>query len=90
MIHALSILGSTGSIGRQSLAAAERLGIPVLALAAHRNIELLERQVRRFQPRLAAVYDSAAAGLLRVALADTPTKVVSGMEGLIEAASLAD
>ena len=90
MIHALSILGSTGSIGRQSLAAAERLGIPVFALAAHRNIELLERQVRRFQPRLAAVYDSAAAGLLRVALADTPTKVVSGMEGLIEAASLAD
>ena len=88
MIHALSILGSTGSIGRQSLAAAERLNIPVRALAAHRNIDLLERQVRRFSPRLAAVYDSAAAGLLRVALADTPTKVVSGMEGLIEAASL--
>ena len=88
MIHALSILGSTGSIGRQSLAAAERLNVPVRALAAHRNIDLLERQVRRFSPRLAAVYDSAAAGLLRVALADTPTKVVSGMEGLIEAASL--
>ena len=88
MIHALSILGSTGSIGRQSLAAAERLNVPVRALAAHRNIDLLERQVRRFSPRLAAVYDSAAAGPLRVALADTPTKVVSGMEGLIEAASL--
>lgn len=88
MIHALSILGSTGSIGRQSLAAAERLGLPVLALAANNNIERLERQARRFSPRLAAVYDPEAARLLRVALADTATKVVSGPDGLIEAASL--
>ena len=88
MIHALSILGSTGSIGRQSLAAAERLGLPVLALAANNNIERLERQARRFSPRLAAVYDPEAARLLRIALADTATKVVSGPDGLIEAASL--
>lgn len=87
MIQALSILGSTGSIGRQSLAAARRLGIPVRALAAQRSVELLERQVREFSPELVAVYDEKASKQLRVALADTPTKVVSGLEGLIEAAS---
>ena len=88
MVHSLSVLGSTGSIGRQSLAAAAHLGIPVAAVAAQRNISLLEQQVRQFHPKLAAVYDAKAAAALRVALADTSTRVVSGAEGLLEAAAL--
>ena len=88
MVHSLSILGSTGSIGRQSLAAAAHLGIPVAAIAAQRSAALLEQQARQFRPRLAAVFDETAASALRVALADTPVRVVSGMEGLMEAAAL--
>ena len=87
MIRNLSVLGSTGSIGRQSLAAAAHLGIPVSALAANRNTGLLEEQARRFSPRLVAVYDESAAKELRTALADTSVKVVSGMGGLTEAAA---
>lgn len=87
MVRKLSVLGSTGSIGRQSLAAAAHLGIPVCAVAAEKNVELLEQQARQFSPRLAAVYDERAARLLRIALADTDTKVVSGIEGLTEAAA---
>ena len=88
MVNSLSILGSTGSIGCQSLSAAAHLGIPVAAIAASQNIERLEQQARQVSPRLAAVYDESAARLLRIALADTETKVVSGMEGLMEAAAL--
>ena len=87
MIRNLSVLGSTGSIGRQSLAAAAHLGIPVSAVSANRNIGLLEQQARQFSPRLAVVYDESAARQLRVAVADTRTKVVSGMGGLMEAAA---
>lgn len=87
MVKNLSVLGSTGSIGRQSLAAAAHLGIPVSAIAAGRNIELLERQARQHRPRLAAVFDERAAKALRTALADTPTRVVSGMDGLLECAA---
>ena len=90
MVKRLSILGSTGSIGRQSLAAAAHLGIPIEAIAAGRDIDKLEQQARQFSPRLAAVYDEEAAGLLRVALADTATRVVSGPEGLTEAAAGGD
>ena len=87
MIRNLSVLGSTGSIGRQSLAVAAHLGIPVSAVSANRNIELLEQQARQFSPRLAAVYDERAAKLLRIALADTATRVLSGPGGLTEAAA---
>ena len=90
MVKNLSILGSTGSIGRQSLEAAAHLGIPVRAIAANSNTNLMEQQVRQFLPRLAAVYDEAAAKSLRLAVADTPTKVFSGMDGLIEAAATPD
>ena len=90
MVHSLSVLGSTGSIGRQSLTAAAHLGIPVAAIAAQRSIALLEQQARQFRPRLAAVYDERAARALRTALADTDTRVVSGPEGLAEAAALPD
>ena len=86
MIASVSVLGSTGSIGRQSLRAAEHLGLPVKALAARGSVELLERQARRFKPELVAVYDAAAAGALRLALADTGIPVLSGEEGLCEAA----
>ena len=88
MVSCVSVLGSTGSIGRQTLAVAAHLGLPVAALAARSNIKLLEEQSRRFTPRLAAVYDEAAARDLRVRLADTPARVVSGPEGLIDAAAL--
>ena len=87
MVTCLSVLGSTGSIGRQTLAVAAHLGLPVAALAARGgNVKLSEEQARRFSPRLVAVYDEGAARDLRVRLADTPTRVVSGPEGLTEAA----
>ena len=88
MVKALSILGSTGSIGRQSLAAAAHLGIPVRAIAAQSNIALLEQQARQFRPAVAAVFDEDAADALRVALADTDVRVIPGMDGLMEAAAL--
>jgi 1-deoxy-D-xylulose-5-phosphate reductoisomerase len=85
---ALTILGSTGSIGRQTLEVAEDLGLPVCALAAGRSVKLLEEQVRKFRPKYAVLYDEAAARDLRTALGDTETKVLSGMEGLLEAAQM--
>ena len=89
MVNCISVLGSTGSIGRQTLAVAAHLGLPVAALAARGgNPRLLEEQSRRFSPRLAAVYGEGAARALRTALADTSTRVVSGPEGLVEAATL--
>ena len=87
MISSVSILGSTGSIGRQSIAAAEYLGIPVRALAANRKIDMVEEQVRRLKPEFVAIYDENAANDLRIRLADTDIKVGSGMAGLIEAAA---
>jgi len=84
----LSLLGATGSIGKQTLDVAEKLGLPVCALAAGRSVRPMEEAARRFRPKLAVLYDEAAAGDLRVRLADTPVKVLSGMEGLEEAASL--
>ena len=87
MVKTISVLGSTGSIGRQSLAAAERLGIRVAALSANRDIVRLEQQARQFRPDIAAVYDEAAAKQLKIALADTPVKVLAGLEGLRAAAT---
>ncbi len=84
----LSILGSTGSIGRQSLEVMAALGLSVGALTAHRNAALLEEQVRRFRPELAVLADESAARDLAVRLADTPTRVAAGRSGLLEAATL--
>ncbi len=84
----LSILGATGSIGRQTLDVAEGLGLEVSALAAGSNAQALETAVRRFRPKLAVLCDEKAAADLRLRLADTGVKVLSGMEGLLEAASL--
>ena len=89
MVNAISILGCTGSIGRQTAAVAEHTGIRVAALTANRKIDLLEEQARRFNPELVAVYDETAASRFRIAVADTMIRVVSGMDGLIEAATLA-
>lgn len=90
MMKSLSILGCTGSIGRQSIAAAEHLGIPVKALTANRKIDMVEQQARKLKPEFIGIYDEDAAKLLRIALADTDIRVGSGMESLIEAATLDD
>ena len=86
MSKTISILGATGSIGRQTLDVAEQLGLTVAALTANSNAERLEDQVRRFRPRLAVLTDEAAAKDLAVRLADTGTKVLGGPEALTEAA----
>ena len=88
MVNVLSVLGSTGSIGRQTLAAAGHLGLRVAALTAQRKIDLLEQQARQFQPDFVAVYDEEAARQFKIAVADTPIRVGSGIEGLMEAATL--
>ena len=61
MVHSISILGSTGSIGRQTVAVAEHLGLNVRALTTNRNIQLAEEQARRLHPAFVAVTDEAAA-----------------------------
>ena len=88
----LTILGSTGSIGRSTLDLVSRHPdrFRVVALAAGRNIELLERQIHAFRPRLVAVADREAAKDLQSRLGMEDVRVVSGKEGLIEAASFAE
>ena len=88
MTKNISVLGSTGSIGTQTLDVADKLDLRVSALTAAKNIELLEQQVRKYKPALAVVYDEEKARELKIAIADTDTKVLSGMDGLIEAARL--
>lgn len=75
MVKAITLLGSTGSIGRQTLDIAGRLSLPVKALAAKSSAELMEAQARRFLPELAVLSDAGAARELRVRLADTPVRV---------------
>ena len=84
----ISILGSTGSIGRQSLDVIAACGMSVAALTANASVDLMEQQVRQFKPELAVLMDEAAAKELKARIADTDTRVASGMDGLIEAASL--
>ena len=86
MSKTISILGATGSIGRQTLDVAEQLGLTVAALTAHSSVERLEAQARKFRPRLAILTDEAAARDLAVRLADTDTRVLGGPEALLEAA----
>ena len=90
MTKTIALLGATGSIGRQTLEVARELGLTVAALTAHTNIDLLEQQARQFRPRLAAVYDAAAAAVLRDRLSDTDIEVLAGEEGLLAAATLAE
>jgi 1-deoxy-D-xylulose-5-phosphate reductoisomerase len=84
---AIAVLGSTGSIGTQTLDVAERLNIRVSALAAFSDSALIESQARRFRPDIAALFDEKAAADLKIRLADTGVKVLGGEEGVIEAAS---
>lgn len=85
----IAILGSTGSIGTQTLDVVRANGdIQVLGLSAGKNITMLEAQVREFSPKLVAVWEEALARELAVKIQDTDTKVVSGMEGLLELAVL--
>jgi 1-deoxy-D-xylulose-5-phosphate reductoisomerase len=84
----LSILGSTGSIGTQTLDVVRELGLRVCALAANSNVALLENQIREFKPQLVAVFDFNAAKKLKLAVADTPVRIVQGMDGLCEAAAV--
>lgn len=87
--HKISVLGSTGSIGTQTLEIARAYPqIRVCALSAHSNIELLEKQAREFKPSIVAVTDEDKAKDLKIKLADTDIKVVSGKQGLIEAAAI--
>ena len=88
MVKSISVLGCTGSIGRQTIAVAEHIGMPVAALTANRKIDLLEEQARRLHPRFVAVYDEQAAKQFKIAVADTDIQVGSGIEGLIRAATM--
>ena len=88
MTKTMVILGSTGSIGRQTLSVADELGLSVAALTAERNVELLEAQCRKYRPKLAVVADPAAAEELKTRLADMNIRVLAGSEALCEAAAL--
>ena len=84
----ISILGSTGSIGTQTLEVVEILeNIKVMAITGNHNIQLLEEQARKFQPELVAVMDEKNAEVLKESLSDMNVRVVSGMDGLVEAAT---
>ena len=88
MSKTISILGSTGSIGRQTLDVAQQLNLRVAAITAHASVERMEEQIRQFHPALAVLTDEAAARDLRARVADSETTVVGGFEGLMEAATL--
>ncbi len=88
----LAILGSTGSIGTQTLdiVRGNKDALSVTALAAGKNAAMLEEQIREFRPELAVLYDEKSAEELKARIKDTDCRVLSGMDGLIEAASLTD
>ena len=88
MMKCISILGSTGSIGRQSLDVAEKLGIRVAALTAGTNLERMAIQCRKYRPDLAVMATQELAEKLQSLIADLPTKVSWGQQGLIKAATL--
>ena len=85
----IAVLGSTGSIGTQTLEVARANGdLKIAALAAGRNIKLLEKQIREFSPRVVAVWEEEAARELKTAVSDLNVKIVTGMDGLIEISTL--
>ena len=88
MSNRISVLGSTGSVGRQALDVAEQMGLRVEAITAHSSVERLEQQARQFRPRLAVLTDETAAKDLAVRLADTDTKVLGGFDALLDAATV--
>ena len=88
MIQTISILGSTGSIGTQTLDVVDKLGLRVCALTAANNVDLLDKQIRKYRPQLAVLFNEDKAAQLRHTIKDTDTKVLAGMEGLIAAAQM--
>ena len=88
MSSCISILGSTGSIGRQTLDVVDKLNLRVAALTANRDVDRLEAQCRKYRPRLAAMMDERAYQELKARLSDMNITVVLGLEGLVTAASL--
>lgn len=88
MIKNISILGSTGSIGTQTLDVVDKLGLKVTALTASTNISLLEQQVRKYKPELAVVFNEDKAKTFKENIKDTNTHVLCGMDGLIAAATV--
>ena len=88
MVSCVSILGSTGSIGRQTLDVIDNLHIPVCALTAGSNVERMAQQCRKYRPELAVMATQEAAAELQEAVADLPVRVKWGEEGLIHAATM--
>ncbi len=88
MTKAISLLGATGSIGRQTLQVVQELGLQVAALTAHTRVEEMEQLVRRFRPALAVMFQPEAAEALRRRLEDVDVEVASGPEGLLRAACM--
>ena len=82
----VAVIGSTGSIGRQTIEIIrnKREQLSVTALAVDTGIEELEKQIREFSPKIACVYNQEKADILRIKVSDCNTKIVSGMEGLFE------
>ena len=87
MIKSITLLGSTGSIGTQTLDIARKFNFKVNVLTANQNIDLLEKQTREFKPELVCVYDENNANEFKLRVADLAVKVVSGIDGLCEASS---
>ena len=88
MTQCISILGSTGSIGRQTLDIVDNLKIPVAALTADTSVERMAQQCRKYRPTLAVMATESAATELRAEIADLPIRIAWGEEGLIEAATI--
>lgn len=88
MTKTISLLGSTGSIGKQTLQVARELGLNVAALTANTQVDLIEQQAREFHPELVVMMNEDAAKELRLRLSDLPIRVMAGEEGLLEAATL--
>lgn len=87
MSKKVAVLGSTGSIGRQSLDVIAACGMEAAALAASSSVKRMEEQARQFKPSIAALADEKAAADLRARLADTSVRVLGGLEGVLEAAT---
>ena len=88
MSRKVAILGSTGSIGRQSLEVVAACGMEAASLSGNSNVKRMEEQARQFKPAIAALADEKSAADLRVRLADTGVRVLSGLDGVLEAASI--
>ena len=86
MTKSLAVLGSTGSIGVQALEVAQLMGFEIVALTANSRVDIIEEQIRKFNPKFAAVADEKAAADLKIKVADTSTKVLSGAKGVEECA----